>query len=144
MLSLAAGCGARGQNAVDAGVGDAADAGPDGATGGDAFSLPLMCREHDGRCVVCVWEEAGEPRCRITDLSGGCPGNSWGPAVTSCPATPRASCDRSTDGYLEGKPGYPDFDYYYGAGDLTAVAAECQASQSSFSPPHPAVWTEYP
>jgi hypothetical protein len=101
----------------------------------------LACQAHDGRCVVCFWEENGSPRCRITIFSGSCPAGA-SPAGSSCPPGPVASCDRSTPGYLDGQPGSGDVDFYYGSQDLTHAENDCAASESLISNAAP-TWTVY-
>lgn len=101
----------------------------------------LRCQDNDGRCVVCAWMERGAQRCRVTIFSGGCP---MGAKVDrgACPAGPSASCDRSTPGYLAGRQGYGDVDFYYGAQELAQAEADCARASPSFTGAS-VVWTVY-
>ena len=59
-------------------------AGCGGETSAARAPASLACQAHDGRCVVCSWEENGSPRCRITIFSGSCPAGASPAGV--CPA----------------------------------------------------------
>src|SRR5688500_3595964 len=104
----------------------------------------LACQAHDGRGVVCSWDEDGSPRCRITIFSGSCPEGVREPVGvgSSCPPGPVASCDRSTPGYLDGQPGSGDVDFYYGPQNLTQAENDCAMSTSLISSAAP-TWTVY-
>ena len=116
-------------------------AGCGGETSAASAPASLACQAHDGRCVVCSWEENGSPRCRITIFSASCPAGA-SPAGSSCPPGPVASCDRSTPGYLDGQPGSGDVDFYYGPQDLTQAENDCARSESLISRAAP-TWTLY-
>ena len=105
-------------------------------------AILLSCQDGDGRCRSCSWEEAGLSHCRLTVFAETCPPSSTPEPSRSCPATPRASCDRSSTDYLMGEDGYADVDFYYGTGDLSAAAAECRSTPSTLNQGQ-GIWTVY-